>query len=510
MHTPTRLTLIAGTAVAAVTLAGCGGSSGSANAGGEIESLTIQAPYLVTNAPQDGNEIETAVEEEIGVDLDINWAPNSSYEDRTNITLAGDDVPHVMVIQGKTPGFVKNAQAGAFWDLTDYLGDYENLDTTFPEVQESSSVNGQVFGIFRQRDLMRATAIVRKDWLENLGLEMPETTDDLAEVARAFTEDDPDGNGADDTYGLIIPQWPGAIGSNSPYDVIETWFGAGNKWTELGGELVPNFTTDEWFDAVEYEKALVDGGYVNADYATFDSASWNEPFLNGEGGIIIDVHSRAQQLIGLLKESDPEGYDQYVDVSGNLTGPDGELYAHPTDGYSGFLAIPKAQVQTEEQLRQVLEILNDMNSPEVARLMNNGIEGVTYETNDEGLAVAIDDAPTQLKDDVMSFAQLGTNVTGFQGLRPAQPTEYEQEMYDKRLAIEEADTEFAVFNEAAAFVSPTYVSKGAQLDVIVSDARLKYIAGQISREELESEIARWRAEGGDDVIAEINDLAGDQ
>ena len=128
------------------------------------------APYLSTNAPEDDNQFEKAIEEEIGVDLDITWVPNSSYGDKVNITLAGDDLPQVMVIQGKDPGFVRNAEAGAFWDLTEYLDDYENLKTTFPQVQHSSSINGKVYGIFRSRDVMREAVIIRKDWLANLGL----------------------------------------------------------------------------------------------------------------------------------------------------------------------------------------------------------------------------------------------------------------------------------------------------------------------------------------------------
>ncbi|MFP3822332.1 hypothetical protein SB658_26935, partial [Bacillus sp. SIMBA_008] len=79
--------------------------------------------------------------------------------------LAGDNVPHVMVVQGKSPGFVKNAEAGAFWELTDYLADYPNLATTLPEVQEASSINGKVYGIFRARDTMRTSVMVRADWL---------------------------------------------------------------------------------------------------------------------------------------------------------------------------------------------------------------------------------------------------------------------------------------------------------------------------------------------------------
>lgn len=472
------------------------------------DTVTMMVPYLVTSAPAADNPIQTALEDVAGAELDITWVPNSSYGDRTNITLAGDDIPQVMVIQGKDPGFVQNAQAGAFWDLTDHLDDYPNLKTTFPEVQQAASINGRVFGVFRGRDRMRTAVIVRKDWLESVGMPLPRTTDDLRAVARAFSENDPDGNGVDDTYGLIIPKWPGAVGTNSPYDVIETWHGAGNRWTERAGELVPNFTTDEWLEAVDYEKSLVDDGLVNPDYATFDSANWNEPFLNGEGGIIIDVHSRAGVIMNLFKESDPENFADYVDITGNLTGPDGELHAHPTTGYYGFLAIPRAAVRTEDELHRVLSVLDKLNTPEAGAILNNGIEGVTY-TLEGDRAVPVPDAPQTLNDDVSSYSQIGMNVSGYRGYLPLLPTEQERELDDRRRAIEASDLESAVYDPAAAFVSETYTAQGAQLDTIVSDARLQYIAGQIEHEDLIAAIDRWRSSGGDQVIAEINELAAD-
>jgi putative aldouronate transport system substrate-binding protein len=99
------------------------------------------------------------------------------------------------------------------------------------------------------------------------------------------------------------------------------------------------------------------------------------------------------------------------------------------------------------------------------------------------------------------------NVNGFQGYLPKQPSDYEQEMYDKRKQIEASDLESAQFDPAAPYVSPTYVSKGAQLDTIVADARIQYIAGQIDLDGLEDAIELWRSSGGDDIIAEINELA---
>ena len=501
------LPLAATAAIASLALAACGGGSGDdAASDGPLETLSIQAPFLSTSAPKADNDVEQALEKQIGTKLDMAWVHDASYEDKTNITLAGDDVPDVMVIKSKSPGFVKNAEAGAFWDLTDKLDAYPNLKTTFPAVQQAASINGKVYGIFRLRDTMRESVIVRADWLKKLGLEMPKTTDDLLKVAQAFTEQDPDGNGKNDTYGVVIPKWPGGMGSGSPFDAIETWFGAGNRYAERDGKIVANFDTDEWLAAVDYEKQLIDGGYVNGDFATFDSTKWNEPFLNGKAGIIIDTYSRAGQLTNLMKDVDPKGWEHDVDFTGNLIGPDGTLHALPTEGYAGFLAIPKAKVKTEAQLDQVLSALNELNSKEAGILINNGLEGVHYEVKD-GYAVGLPDVPEDVMTQAKSFAQIGMNVTGFQRLESKQATEVEQANYERRQKIMDSDYQQASFDPASGLVSDTYVAKGAQLDIIVSDARLKYLAGQISREQLTSEIARWHSSGGDDILAELNELA---
>ena len=46
---------------------------------------------------------------------------------------------------------------------------------------------------------------IRQDWLDALGLEAPRTWDELAQVANAFVTEDPDGNGEDDTIGILGP-----------------------------------------------------------------------------------------------------------------------------------------------------------------------------------------------------------------------------------------------------------------------------------------------------------------
>ena len=502
-----RRTILGGAAAgtAALGLAACGGSSsGGSGSSEEITTLKIMAPLLSDTAPDPDGQLQKAVEELIGMPMEITWVPNSNYSDRVTVTMASDNIPHVMVQTGKTAELAQTAEAGGYWDLTDILSEYPNLTPENEEIAHGASINGSTYGIFRLRDPMRAAVILRKDWLERLGLSEPETTDDLQEIARAFAEDDPAGDGSA-TTGLIIPAWNG-YGNNGPYDLWETWHGTANVWKDEGGTLSPAFLAPEFLDANRSMRAMIEAGQVNADFATMDGADWNEPFFTGQGGIIADVSSRGLQLMGLFKDADPDGYGDKVTMVGNLKNPDGTLWALPTPGYSGYLTIPRASVPDEAQLATVLTALDALSSEEGQRLLNNGIEGVNYEV-DGGQAVAIESEEASLvQSDVSAFAQIGTQSNGYLGY-PAKPEgEPEADLDEKRLAFHEADLESAVFNPGAAYMSQTYLDSGAILDQIVVDARLKYLAGQIDEAGLTSELERWTSSGGQQVIDEMNEL----
>ena len=54
------------------------------------------------------------------------------------------------------------------------------------------------------------SGMIRQDWLDELGLSMPETQDELVEVLKAFRDQDPNGNGIADeipTGGRAEARW---------------------------------------------------------------------------------------------------------------------------------------------------------------------------------------------------------------------------------------------------------------------------------------------------------------
>lgn len=87
---------------------------------------------------------------------------------------------------------------------TDYLKEYLNADGGL--ALQNCMVDGKLYGIPEMQNPYDSVPMmwIRADWLEKLGLEIPKTIEEFKAVAHAFTYDDPDGNGVDDTYGLAI------------------------------------------------------------------------------------------------------------------------------------------------------------------------------------------------------------------------------------------------------------------------------------------------------------------
>ncbi|SDL01865.1 putative aldouronate transport system substrate-binding protein [Nonomuraea jiangxiensis] len=510
MSASRRRRLIAGmlTITAALTASACAGGSAPA---ADPNTLTIMAKLFGT-APDPKGELQQAVEKFLGKKLQVTWVPNAQYTDKLNVTLASDKLPQVMGVDPKLPAFVRAAQAGAFWDLTDKLDKYPNLKPMDERTALNASVNGKIYGIYRMRPALRSAIVIRKDWLDKLGLKPPETVDDFYDIAKAFTEKDPDGNGKNDTYGLIIPKWPGNYASSSPYDTLETWFGAPNGWGMRNGKLVPGFDTPEFLEANRFLKKMVDGGMVNPDFATLDSAKWNEPFHQGRGGMIIDVNVRSRQVLDLFRDEGDKDYGDKVAMVGNLKRSDGQKFSLPFTGYLDVLAISRQSVPTEQDLDNVLKTLDKLGTVEGQNLVMNGIEGRNYQVvdNTASLINETDPAIRTIQDNADdAFVQLGfkgdTDIGGIALPRTPSGQPY-KDMIKLQNELMAEDLKTAVHNPALPVISPTAVAKGAQIDTIIPDARIKFLSGEMTEDQLKGEIKRWYDSGGTQVTAEVNDL----
>ncbi|QYR23544.1 extracellular solute-binding protein [Paenibacillus sp. sptzw28] len=515
--------LLAG-ALALTSVAGCSPQSGGnnqgtkpavsetgtdkeGNAGGAAKegpvNIDIMLPIFKTNYPKDDSPVAAEIEKKTNSNLHLEWVPNSSYGDKFNITLASGKLPTVMYVPDvKSPSFVNAVKAGAFWEVGPYLKDYPNLSKANPIILNNTTIDGKVYGIYRGRALGRNGLVYRKDWLENLGLQEPKTIDDFYNMLKAFTNDDPDKDGKKDTYGMTLVKWTG--GWASGFDIISTWFGAPTGWGEdASGKLMPAFLTPEYFEALKFMKKLYDEKLINADFAVMDSAKWTDPIVNGQSGAIVDVLDNAARIndkiqAALKQTGNDEPNKMYTDVVNSLEGPKG-LRARPTSGYAGMLAISKTSVKTEDELRRILTFIDQMSEPELQTLAGYGIEGKHYTKVEGGIEPVKN--PTLLESEVEGLNQMLTFIPEDHGLKVVQTP-----IRVKQTEAMKANEAIVVANPAEPLLSTVYSQKGAQLDNIINDARIKYVVGQIDEAAFRSAIDVWRKTGGDDLIKEMNEL----
>jgi len=454
--------------------------------------LNIMIPAFNTDLPDDNSPIIKALEEYTNTDVNIQFVPNSSYPDKVNITLVSGEIPHLMVVDRNSASFINAARAGAFWDVGPYLKDYPNLSMAHEVTLNNTSIDGKVYGIYRERVLGRMGVTINVDWMNNLGLSAPTTIDEFYNMLKAFKENDPDQNGKDDTYGIVVSKYSG------PWDIMQVWFGAPNKWGEdENGQLQPTHMFPEYREALKFFRQLYEEGLVNEDFAVMDSAVWNDPFVNGKAGVFVDVADNSRRLDNAMQEKAPRD-TSYTDVFQAPVGPKGHRDM-PTSGYNGMLAISKSSVKTEEELKRVLKFVDQLSDVEMQLLLERGEEGRHYEMVDGYIKSTINDDPALLKE-IESLNQLLTYIG------PDAPTIEQTPINEKINNVQKANEAIVVGNPAEPLISEVYAQLGQQLDNIIADARIQYIVGQIDDAGLDAAIELWRKNGGDDYIAEINEL----
>lgn len=485
-------------------LAGCGKQTAPIDT--QNPSIDIMCKSFNANSADNDSPVVEALEDYLtqqmgtdSFDLNIKWAPNATYNEKTVTTMGSGVYPHAMLVGTRNSSVIVAARKGVFWEITHaYAEDskYENLKQASPLVNKNISIDGKFYGIYRTRELGRAGVSIRKDWLDNLGEPMPETIEDLDRIMRRFSTEDPDKNGVDgDTYGMIITNYLAG-----PLDNIAIWMGAPNGWglNEETGQLEPSFMFDEYIAAMDLVKDWYQKGYINENVVSMPSDKWNEQFLNGQAGIIIDVADRARRLASNIEKMDPKAV---VDVFGYVKkDAQSEPRTLPTTGYDSFYVIPTSSVPTEEQLDFMLGVMDHLNDEEAVNLLNYGIEGIHYTVDENKYVTKTTD--TALLAQYNDLNQLSMGLVSFpDGFK----TKYTVAVAEKIDKVYEENRNWAVANPAEPYVSPTYARRATSLDSIMSEAKMMYVTGKFSIDEYYNAIERWKSMGGTDVIREINE-----
>lgn len=202
----------------------------------QSEKMKISMVTALLCPVDDDGIMKQVWEEKFNVDLDI-WYIDGNFDEVMNLKFAANEIPDVMVARSfasfyryvdqqlitEIPVDVANK------NLSNFI---KEIEIESPGIMKYGYVDGKLYGIPNQlnsHNKFRKPTVWRGDWLKNLGYNTyPETLDEFEEVFYKIANNDPDGNGIKDTYGL----------SDSGMDGIYGAFGVSpNKWLEFDGKL---------------------------------------------------------------------------------------------------------------------------------------------------------------------------------------------------------------------------------------------------------------------------------
>lgn len=174
--------------------------------------------------------------------------------------------------------------------IKQHAPNYNKLLEKYPILRQiGTKPDGKLYEIGRViPSSVQIAVFIRTDWLKKLSLPIPQTPDDLLKVSKAFTEQDPDGNGKRDTYGFSL-----AYLGDKAIDAMHgnTMFIKDDKLIEDDARMKA---------AVSFKKRLFDEGVVDRDYLTDKNGEKaKKDFLSGKLGIYVADNANVDLLTTL-------------------------------------------------------------------------------------------------------------------------------------------------------------------------------------------------------------------
>ena len=482
-------------------LGGCGSkkSSSAADTGTTSKSeakstkKTISWMSMLHTATAPSGDVQKELEDYTGMKIKFNWIPDASKEEKINAALASKSLADIVSLtQIDNTTVRKSMGSGMFWDVEPYLKDYPNLAKISDKTIEASKINGHLYGVPFQKPVARYGVLVRQDWLDNLGLETPHTLKDLAKVAQAFTEDDPDDNGKKDTVGIVDR----SESYNTTFKTLSGFFGAGNIFSVEGNQVEPSFMQPEFKKAMKWYRNIYKNGWMNSDFTVMAKQDQKNYIAQGKGGIVITGLFDAKNYLAAAAGTPQEDKMKWAMINDMTYDKGAKRYilSDTNGGMGGWLAIPKQNVKTKADLKVVLKFINDLMDKKPYVLMTEGIKGVHYDINDKG------------EYEITNEPKWEQEVQPYAGSRPSEITvslKYTDANTNKANKLMAENEKYAVTNPAQSLTSNTYDTQWSTLSEGVSDAYYKYMMGDITMSDFDKAVDQFKSDGGNNIIKEF-------
>lgn len=225
---------------------------------------------------------------------------------KINALFASGSAPDLVWEFGK--GFMDQLYVqGVLQPVGDYIEqysvEYKQYLADHPELTPYMLQNdGLQYGMTSARNIENIpnhAMWIRQDWLTKFGMDTPQTTEEVIEYMRRVRDEDPDGNGAADTFGLGF--------NYNREGVLKALFGEPfGSFMIVDGQYVDWTSTQGYQDYLEFMAMCYSEGYVDPEYITDDQyARQRQLLVTGKTGIYLGSWNMETEWTE-LKQNVPE------------------------------------------------------------------------------------------------------------------------------------------------------------------------------------------------------------
>lgn len=316
--------------------------------------------------------------------VNVGWG---DADEKYNVWAASGQLPDVIgaIAQVGTQRYFQWIEDGVVRALPDDLGTYPNVANVLQKSDVAANdVDGKKYFFPRMTYedasfwCMDRSLIVRKDWMDALGLTQPTTEEEFKAMLEQIVASDPDGNGVDDTIGITT----GGYGIMS-----QNFTGHGYtdmQWIEgVNGQWVPGVSTESALSVASFLRDLYKDGLLDPDFATVTKDIGIEKFVTNKAAVIVNQAS-PKHLDRI--------YENWVKVQ-EAPFWDSVAILNPPLGDEGYARFSEASFWSEsyvsalvddEKMDRIMMLYDYLYSDEGIRMGVYGFEGEDYEiANDE-------------------------------------------------------------------------------------------------------------------------------
>lgn len=511
------------TATSSSTTASTATSDGSSTATGEPEEYTlplVSESTVLKIGTLDNFEASASytgemppvlkeIENRTGVTIQFEIAADGDYDSVMQTRLAaGTDLPDIIKVPGTDP--MKFASTGVFKNMGQLIDQYApNIKKLFEEqpdlYQALVCPDGNLYTISKVMDMAPVnmpSIIIRKDWLDNVGLDEPKTIDDWDKVFEAFKTQDPNGNGQNDeipfcNYGsplYMTEYFASAYGlavlDTINYDRLALSVTDGKVDSDLRKPEMKDWLSkmNEWYSA----------GYFDTEMLTQTGEKWTSKVLGNTAGTVCTYSLNEPQWDDQMRATIPDV--DWLNVF-PPSGPAGDGFYYIGNGVllDNQFAITKT-CSNDKLAMQFIDYIYA--HPEGSVLATWGIEGEDYVLTDgePGYTDAI------LKSEMGSGSAIWARgiMANLPMVQPENHIPNRFNQYPDSIARMEEIGEYTrpapIFAIASEEESSILASKKSSLDTYIDETLIKFILGDEPIENYDSFLQKLEEMGLQEVL----------